>query len=217
MDRALSGAEELRGSRITTASSGALAGAQPLLGYLVGLAGLWTHLGLAPCVHDGFDLLGCVRPIEDGELAASELVELFDGGLAALPHVAKLFFVRLLYHAQRFGFTGILLAASVGSADLELGNPYLLASVGAVVLGGNRIAGGMATIVGTVAGALVLTLLVAVVTVAGMPLEFQNIARGIVITLVLVLASAHEERRGRVTPLSILRWPRRKEKPQGAT
>ncbi len=87
------------------------------------------------------------------------------------------------------GLAGVLLAASVGSADLELGNPYLLASVGAVVLGGNRIAGGTATVVGTVAGALLLTLLVAVVTVAGMPLEFQNIARGVAITLVLVLAN----------------------------
>jgi ribose transport system permease protein len=84
---------------------------------------------------------------------------------------------------------GVLLAASVGSADLELGNPYLLASVGAVVLGGNRIAGGMATVVGTVAGAIVLTLLVAAVTVAHLPLEFQNIARGVVITVVLVLAN----------------------------
>jgi ribose transport system permease protein len=88
------------------------------------------------------------------------------------------------------GLTGVLLAASVGSADLELGNPYLLASVGAVVLGGNRIAGGMATVVGTVAGAILLTLLVAAVTVAGLPLEFQNIARGIVITLVLIVANA---------------------------
>ena len=44
------------------------------------------------------------------------------------------------------GLTGPLLAASVGSADLELGNPYLLASVGAVVLGGNQIAGGTATV-----------------------------------------------------------------------
>jgi ribose transport system permease protein len=88
--------------------------------------------------------------------------------------------------------TGMLLAASVGSADLELGNPYLLASVGAVVLGGNRIAGGTATVVGTVAGAFILTLLVAVVTVAGLPLEFQNITRGVVITLVLVMANASD-------------------------
>lgn len=98
------------------------------------------------------------------------LAYLISGGLAAL--------------------AGVLLAASVGSADLELGNPYLLASVGAVVLGGNRIAGGTASTVGTIAGALVLTLLVAAVTLARLPLEFQNIARGVVITLVLVLANA---------------------------
>ena len=90
------------------------------------------------------------------------------------------------------GLTGPLLAASVGSADLELGNPYLLASVGAVVLGGNQIAGGTATVVGTIFGAILLTLLVAAVTMAGLPIEFQNIARGAVITLVLVVANAPE-------------------------
>ena len=96
------------------------------------------------------------------------------------------------------GLCGVLLAASVGSADLELGNPYLLASVGAVVLGGNNISGGMATVVGTVAGAILLTLLVATVTVVGLPLEFQNIVRGVIITLVLVLANAPARRRPRM-------------------
>lgn len=90
------------------------------------------------------------------------------------------------------GLTGPLLAASVDSADLELGNPYLLASVGAVVLGGNQIAGGTATVVGTVCGAILLTLLVAAVTMAGLPIEFQNNARGVVITLVLVVANGPE-------------------------
>jgi ribose transport system permease protein len=92
------------------------------------------------------------------------------------------------------GLCGVLLAASVGSADLELGNPYLLASVGAVVLGGNNISGGMATVGGTVAGAILLTLLVATVTVVGLPLEFQNIVRGVIITLVLVLANVPAHR-----------------------
>ncbi len=101
------------------------------------------------------------------------------------------------------GLTGVLLAASVGSADLELGNPYLLASVGAVVLGGNRVSGGTATVIGTVAGALVLTLLVAAVTVAHLPLEFQNIARGAVITVVLVLANAPDTLSGRASRLRI--------------
>jgi ribose transport system permease protein len=109
------------------------------------------------------------------------------------------------------GLTGVLLSASVGSADLELGNPFLLASVGAVVLGGNRIEGGTATVIGTVAGAIVLTLLVAMVTVAMLPLEFQNIARGAVITMVLVLA-ADSSSRGQVR---FLRWLRTgKRRPQ---
>ncbi len=101
--------------------------------------------------------------------------------------------------------TGVLLAASVGSADLELGNPYLLASVGAVVLGGNRVAGGTATVVGTVAGAIVLTLLVTAVTVAHLPLEFQNIARGAVITVVLVLANIPDVIGGAAKRSSVLK------------
>lgn len=87
------------------------------------------------------------------------------------------------------GLTGVLLAGSVGSADMELGNPFLLMSVGAVVLGGNRIAGGTASVRGTVLGALVLTLLVVAVTVAGLPIEAKNIASGLVITFVLVAAN----------------------------
>jgi ribose transport system permease protein len=90
------------------------------------------------------------------------------------------------------GLTGVLLAASVGSADLELGNPFLLSSVGAVVLGGNRIAGGTASVLGTVFGALLLSLLVVAVTVAGFPIEAKNIASGLIITVVLVAANAPE-------------------------
>jgi ribose transport system permease protein len=87
------------------------------------------------------------------------------------------------------GLTGVLLAASVGSADLELGNPFLLTSVGAVVLGGNWIAGGTASVIGTVLGAVLLTLLVVAVTVAGLPIEVKHIASGLVITMVLVAAN----------------------------
>jgi ribose transport system permease protein len=90
------------------------------------------------------------------------------------------------------GLVGVLLTASVGSADLEIGNPYLLLSVGAVVLGGNRIAGGTATVVGSFFGALLLTLLVTAVTVADIDPELENVVRGATITLVLVAASGPE-------------------------
>jgi ribose transport system permease protein len=99
---------------------------------------------------------------------------------------------------------GVLLASSVGSADLELGNPFLLTSVGAVVLGGNWIAGGTASVVGTVLGAVLLTLLVVAVTVAGLPIEAKHIASGLVITIVLVAANAPARTGRRPNPLGVL-------------
>ena len=106
------------------------------------------------------------------------------------------------------GLTGVLLAASVGSADLELGNPFLLTSVGAVVLGGNWIAGGTASVIGTVLGAVLLTLLVVAVTVAGLPIEVKHIASGLVITIVLVAANTPAGVRRRTNLLSSFttRW-----------
>ena len=109
--------------------------------------------------------------------------------LAGVP-VDRIVLLAYMVSGVLAGVTGALLAASVGSADLELGNPFLLTSVGAVVLGGNRIAGGTASVVGTFFGACLLTLLVVAVTVAGLPIEAKYIASGLVITLVLVAATA---------------------------
>ena len=65
------------------------------------------------------------------------------------------------------------------------------------MLGGNRIAGGTASVVGTAFGALLLTLLVVAVTVAGLPIEAKHIASGLVITVVLVAANAPARSRKR--------------------
>ena len=75
------------------------------------------------------------------------------------------------------GLTGPLLGSIGGQRRSRARQSIPLASVGAVVLGGNQIAGGTATVVGTIFGAILLTLLVAAVTMAGLPIEFQNIAR----------------------------------------
>lgn len=113
--------------------------------------------------------------------------------LAGLP-ITRTITIAYVVSAVLAGVSGVMLAASVGSADLELGNPFLLTSVGAVVLGGNRISGGTASAVGTFFGALLLTLLVAAVTVAGFPIEVKNIVSGLVITIVLMAANAPEMR-----------------------
>ncbi len=115
-------------------------------------------------------------------------------------NVDRTIIVAYLLSGALAALTGVLLACSVGSADLELGNPFLLTSVGAVVLGGNRIAGGTASISGTIFGALLLTLLTLAVTVAGFPIEVKYIATGLVITFVLLAANSrtsdHARKRG---------------------
>ena len=54
----------------------------------------------------------------------------------------------------------ILLSARVGGAFLEMGNPFLLQSVGAVVVGGSSILGGRATAFGTFLGSIFLVMVV---------------------------------------------------------
>jgi ribose transport system permease protein len=83
---------------------------------------------------------------------------------------------------------GMLLSAYSGGAFLEMGSPYLLQTVGAVVLGGTLVAGGSATPIGTLFGALLLVLIIVTMQVAGLPLGAQDIVQGLVIIMVLALA-----------------------------
>lgn len=83
---------------------------------------------------------------------------------------------------------GLLLQAYVGGAFLEMGGPYLLQSLGAVVLGGSLIMGGASTAVGTLFGCILLVLIVATMQVAGLPSGMQDIVQGLVVISVLSLA-----------------------------
>jgi ribose transport system permease protein len=85
--------------------------------------------------------------------------------------------------------TGALLSAYAGGAFHEMGSPYHLQTVGAVVLGGTLIAGGAATALGTLFGALLLVLIIVTMQIAGLPPGAQDIVQGVVIILVLALGA----------------------------
>jgi len=87
-------------------------------------------------------------------------------------------------------FGGILISARVGGAFLGLGDPYLLETVGGVVVGGTLIFGGKAVPAGTFFGSLFLVLLVTAMQVAGMRIGGQYIGEGLLIILVLFLAAS---------------------------
>jgi ribose transport system permease protein len=67
-----------------------------------------------------------------------------------------------------------MLGANVGGAFLEMGQPFLPPSPGAVVLGGTLIFGGSTPAVGTLFGSVLLILIVTTMQIAGLPPGTQD-------------------------------------------
>lgn len=94
--------------------------------------------------------------------------------------------VRLLTYAlsgAAAAFAGIVLAGYVGDTYLEIGSPYLFTSIAAVVVGGASILGGRGTYWGTVAGALTLTVLSAMLPLFKLNSADLEIVYGLAILL----------------------------------
>ena len=68
-----------------------------------------------------------------------------------------------------YGIAGIILAGYVVAPSLSLGNPYLLATITAVVIGGTAFGGGRARLVGAAVAALFLTQLNSLLNAIGAP------------------------------------------------
>jgi ribose transport system permease protein len=85
---------------------------------------------------------------------------------------------------------GSLLSAHAGGAFLQMGEPYLLQSVGAVVVGGTLIAGGSATALGTFFGSILLVLIVTTMQVSGWSSGMQEVVQGAMIIAILAAAGS---------------------------
>ncbi len=85
-------------------------------------------------------------------------------------------------------FGGVVLSGYVGSTYLEIGAPYLFASIAAVIVGGASILGGRGTYWGTVAGALTLTVLSAMLPLFHLSTADLEIVYGIVILVGVALS-----------------------------
>jgi ribose transport system permease protein len=89
---------------------------------------------------------------------------------------------------------GILLAGA-NNPDTTLANDYLLPSVAAVVIGGTSIFGGVGGYVGTVLGAIILTLLNNLLTLMETTQEFKLILYGLIVLSLAWMYSALARRR----------------------
>jgi len=89
---------------------------------------------------------------------------------------------------------GILLTGYSGQSFLGEGDPYLFSSVAAVAIGGASILGGSGHYVGTVAGALILTVLSGLLPILNLNPASLQIIYGLVIILTVSLATVRLRR-----------------------
>ena len=86
------------------------------------------------------------------------------------------------------GFAGLVLLAMNGQGYTGIGDPYLLTSIAAVVLGGTPILGGRGTYAGTIAGALLLATMAALITMLNASAGWRSVILGCLILALLPLS-----------------------------
>jgi ribose transport system permease protein len=122
-------------------------------------------------------------------IGTSRQVSLYSG--VDLPRMTVLVY---MLSAMCSGLAGILLAGKVGRAFLGMGDPYLFISVAAVVIGGSSVLGGSGHLLGTVGGAMFLSVLTATIPVLNLPRAYQLIVFGLVILLAVYFATNRSTR-----------------------
>ncbi|MDZ7319875.1 MAG: ABC transporter permease [candidate division KSB1 bacterium] len=86
------------------------------------------------------------------------------------------------------GFGGFLLVGNTGVVLIQLGQPYLFPSIAAVAVGGTLLSGGKGSYWGTMAGAIVLTLITSLLTTMQMP---DSVRRMVLGATLLILISVY--------------------------
>ncbi len=84
---------------------------------------------------------------------------------------------------------GILITGLIGQAYLGMGDPYLFASVAAVAIGGTSILGGSGHYVGTIAGAMILTILTGLLPLLNLAEGWLQIIYGVTILATVAVAT----------------------------
>lgn len=79
------------------------------------------------------------------------------------------------------GIAGIMMASRLNSAQPALGQGYELEAIAAVVIGGTSLSGGVGTILGTVIGALIMSVLTNGLRILSVPQEWQTVIVGLVV------------------------------------
>lgn len=92
------------------------------------------------------------------------------------------------------GLAGALLAGKIGSCYLAMGDTYQFQSIAAVAIGGTSMLGGKGNYLGTVAGALTITILLGILVALNLPYGVQTIAYGLIVLVSVVISVTRSQK-----------------------
>ena len=150
------------------------------IGPIPAILPIWLALGVAASLLLGLTVLGRYLYA----VGSARMVAEFSG----VP-VRRVSVTVYIISGATAAFAGMLLAGYSGQAYLGMGDPYLFTSIAAVAIGGASILGGSGTYVGTVAGALVLTILTGLLPIFRLSAGALQVIYGIVILATVSLAT----------------------------
>ena len=96
-------------------------------------------------------------------------------------------------------FAGLYVAAQTGSGDPMIGEPFILDSIAAAVLGGVGFLGGQGTMRGAIAGSLLLSIMIHVMFFLGFPPVAQYVVQGLIIIVTVALPQVRPPAEGGMT------------------
>ena len=85
------------------------------------------------------------------------------------------------------GMAGLLIASRLNSAQPALGQGYELDAIAAVVIGGTSLSGGSGTILGTIIGAFIMSVLINGLRILSVAQEWQTVVTGVIIILAVYM------------------------------
>ncbi|WP_210243791.1 ribose ABC transporter, partial [Mesorhizobium sp. B1-1-5] len=109
-------------------------------------------------------------------------------GIDIRGHILRLY----VLSAMCAGLGGALYAARFTAGAAQAGEPLLLDSVAAVVIGGASLFGGSGTVIGTIVGALMIGLINNGLILMGLEFSQQLVARGAIIILAVALSQGRK-------------------------
>jgi len=92
------------------------------------------------------------------------------------------------------GIAGLLIASRLNSAQPALGQGYELDAIAAVVIGGTSLSGGRGTVLGTLIGALIMSVLLNGLRILSVAQEWQTVVTGSIIILAVYIDMLRRKR-----------------------